>query len=176
MSESSSSNIQTLNSRFKLLDRPVAIPGRCVVCGAVDRPVVDTGWSIDYYGVVYFCVLCLAEVSGVIGMVDGKLLQAAEMDSARQFEVYIQKHELKVITNEQHLFWLTTVSRLYDDITNDSIISNVQDNIETTPTEPTADEDVIGTVEQEFNFALDEGSSSVSASSSNGDKLFELGD
>lgn len=174
MSESSPSNIQTLNSRFKLLPRPVAIPGKCVVCGAVDRPVVDTGWSIDYYGVVYFCVFCLTEVAGVIGMVDSKLLEAAEMDSARQFDAYIQDNGLKVITNEQYLSWADTVSRLHADFVSGDIISLIPMDQQTALTEPATDEDVSRVIEQEFDFTFDEGPVSVSTSSSDGDELFEL--
>lgn len=172
MSESSSSNIQTLNSRFKLLDRPVAIPGKCVVCGAVDRPVVDTGWSIDYYGVVYFCVFCLTEVAEVIGMINGKLLQAAEMNSARQFEDYIQKNELKVITNEQYLLWTGLISDLHADFADSNSHFHVQNSKESTSTEPTTNEDVSGITEQEFEFAINERSSGVSTSGSDGEFLF----
>lgn len=48
---------------------PPALPGKCVVCGSVDCPdgYVDTGWEIDFYGVVYFCAYCLRETLGVIG-------------------------------------------------------------------------------------------------------------
>lgn len=174
MSESSSFNIQTLNSRFKLLDRPVAIPGKCVVCGAVDRPVVDTTWSIDYYGVVYFCVFCLAEVAGVIGMIDSRLLEAAEMNSARQFEEYLRINGLKVIKNEQYISWVSSISQLHADITDYSGDFDVQDDIKPTQSESATDENVSRVIEQEFDFAFDEGPISVSASSSDGDKLFNI--
>jgi hypothetical protein len=158
-----------------LLDRPQAIPGKCVVCGAVDRPVVDTTWSIDYYGVVYFCVFCLTEVASIIGMVDGKLLEAAEANSARQIEDYIQKNDLKVITNEQYFSWVDLISRLHADITINSSISDVVSVNKSTQTEPTADEDVSRTIEQEFDFTFDERPTSIPASSSDGDVLFNLG-
>jgi hypothetical protein len=34
----------------------MASPGKCAVCGAVDRPVIDFGMDLDYYGAVLFCV------------------------------------------------------------------------------------------------------------------------
>lgn len=175
MSESSSSNIQTLHSRFKLLDRPVVIPGKCVVCGAVDRPVVDFQFSMEYYGVVYFCVFCLAEVATVIGMVDGKLLEAAETDSARQFRDYIQSNDLKVITNEQYLSWSDLIGRLHVAFVTPDLGSWLSMDETATQTESTTDEDASRAIEQEFNFTLDEGPTSVSASSSDGDVLFNIG-
>lgn len=52
-----------VRSRFSLSARPFAAPGKCAVCGAVDRPVVDFGLDLDEYGVVYFCVSCLTQVA-----------------------------------------------------------------------------------------------------------------
>lgn len=48
---------------------PPALPGKCVVCGSVscNDGFVDTGWEIDFYGVVYFCANCIREVLGVVG-------------------------------------------------------------------------------------------------------------
>lgn len=54
-----------INGRFRYLERPAIAPGKCAVCGAVDRPVVDIGLDLDFYGVVYFCVDCLGEASRV---------------------------------------------------------------------------------------------------------------
>jgi hypothetical protein len=65
-------------SRFVLLDRPLAHPGICKVCGASDRPVIDFGASDDS-GAIYFCVHCLTEVAkGALNLVD-----ASDLDKAR---------------------------------------------------------------------------------------------
>lgn len=48
-----------INGRFKYSEKPLASPGKCAVCGAVDRPVIDFGFDLDYYGAVFFCVDCL---------------------------------------------------------------------------------------------------------------------
>lgn len=58
-------------SRFQLLPTPIAIPGKCATCGSVDRPVIDFGINIDFYGVFYLCVGCLTEAAQEIGMVTG---------------------------------------------------------------------------------------------------------
>lgn len=71
--------LSQLNGRFKLLDRPMALPGKCAVCGAVNRPVVDFDMDLDVYGAVYFCVECLTCAAALLGMVDGALLTRAEL-------------------------------------------------------------------------------------------------
>jgi hypothetical protein len=71
--------LSQINGRFKLLDRPAALPGKCAVCGAVDKPVVDIGLDLDFYGVVYFCVECMKAAAEILGMVDGALLTRAEL-------------------------------------------------------------------------------------------------
>lgn len=45
-----------VNGRFKYLERPAALPGKCAVCGRVDVPVLDFGLDVDYFGAVYICV------------------------------------------------------------------------------------------------------------------------
>lgn len=50
-----------INGRFKFLERPAALPGKCACCGAVDKPVLDFGMDLDFYGAVYLCVECLGE-------------------------------------------------------------------------------------------------------------------
>jgi hypothetical protein len=174
MPESSSSSVLSTVSRFKLLERPLAIPGKCVTCGAVDRPVIDTGWNIDYYGVVYFCTFCLTEVATVIGMVDGKLLRKAEADSARSFRDYLVSHKLRVISNEQYFSWVDTISSLHNDIIIDERVEYVPTDKETASTEPTADENIRRTAKQEPYVIVDEGPISVSDGSVDGDKLFNF--
>ena len=50
-----------INGRFKMLERPVALPGKCACCGAVNKPVLDFNFDLDFYGAVYLCVECLGE-------------------------------------------------------------------------------------------------------------------
>lgn len=45
-----------INGRFKYLERPAALPGKCAVCGRVDVPVLDFGLDVDYFGAVVICV------------------------------------------------------------------------------------------------------------------------
>lgn len=57
-----------INGRFKILERPASAPGKCAVCGSVERPVLDFGFDLDFYGVVYICVDCLREGASVAGI------------------------------------------------------------------------------------------------------------
>jgi hypothetical protein len=61
--------MDTATGRVQLLNTPVAAPGTCILCGGADKPVVDFGKQIEWYGAVYFCMDCIREVSQVIGYV-----------------------------------------------------------------------------------------------------------
>ncbi len=50
-----------INGRFKMLERPASLPGKCACCGAVNKPVLDFNFDLDFYGAVYLCVDCLGE-------------------------------------------------------------------------------------------------------------------
>jgi hypothetical protein len=53
---------------MKLLDSYQAAPGHCKVCGTASRtPVIDMGWSEDYYGAVYLCIACAEELGALAG-------------------------------------------------------------------------------------------------------------
>lgn len=54
------------NSRFKYLEPPFPLPGKCAVCGNVKRPVVDFGANIDPYGAVLICTACVAEAHALL--------------------------------------------------------------------------------------------------------------
>lgn len=174
MSVSSLPITQNVNSRAQLLDRPLAIPGKCVICGAVDRPVIDTRWNIDYYGVVYFCIDCLREVASILGMVDGSLLREAEVNSAQAFEKELVKRDLKVISNEQYLSWVATISNFHADFTRDSLLCRPTLDEGATRTESATDEDSRGTSKQEPESIIDERSTSVPTSSGDGSNPFDF--
>ena len=54
-----------INGRFKVSEKPLVAPGKCACCGAVDRPVVDFGFDVDFYGTILMCGNCLREALGV---------------------------------------------------------------------------------------------------------------
>jgi hypothetical protein len=55
----------------KILPLPLALPGKCLVCGASDnndgREYIDIGFELDFYGVIYFCTHCFGEVALGVG-------------------------------------------------------------------------------------------------------------
>jgi hypothetical protein len=85
--------------RIQILERPMALPAKCIVCGGVDRPVLDFQFDIEYYGAVYFCVECLTDVVSKIGYAPVAEVEARELearnvigksrDIVRQLEVEI---------------------------------------------------------------------------------------
>lgn len=88
------------SSRFKILERPLVAPGKCAVCGAADKPVVDFGFDLDWYGVVYFCVECLTEIGKTIGMVHGEELRVYEGKFEQSLQHYLTQHDFALVTNE----------------------------------------------------------------------------
>lgn len=62
--------LSEINGRFQILNRPMALPAKCCVCGAVNKPVLDFGLSLDWYGAVYICVEDLQAAARIVGMVD----------------------------------------------------------------------------------------------------------
>lgn len=78
----------SVNSRFQLIDRPVKAPGKCTVCGASDRPVIDIRMDLEAIDIkewvvditVYFCVLCLTEcATTILDMVPAAQLRDAQL-------------------------------------------------------------------------------------------------
>jgi len=74
--------MEQINSRFKITERPFNAPGKCLICGSVDRPVVDFGLEgefstlentelgetkfqrfTDFVGVAYWCRDCVREAA-----------------------------------------------------------------------------------------------------------------
>lgn len=171
--------VAPINSRFKITERPFAAPGKCAVCGAVDRPVVDFGLNIEWYGRVYFCTECLTEVAQIIQMVPLEMLHAVDKGSRQSITSYLNNHNLKVITDEQYVSILGLVSSLSDvasSIRDSSSDEAPVDDAENAPTESgtkSADADQPNrTNEQDDRDSGSEGPSSVPADSSDGTDPF----
>lgn len=60
--------------RIQILDNPVAPPAKCIVCGAATgddkRKFIDFGFTEEWYGVIYFCSLCLTEIFTELNFVE----------------------------------------------------------------------------------------------------------
>lgn len=89
------------NSRFQVVDRPVAAPGKCAVCGATDRACVDFGMDIDDYGVFYLCTHCMREGALVTGLVvTVEDYDFERMKAGQSISDYLTAHHMKVVTDE----------------------------------------------------------------------------
>lgn len=59
-------------SRVQVLDNPILAPGTCCLCGSAGgdgRKFIDFGKQLDWFGAVYFCSHCIAEVARSIGFI-----------------------------------------------------------------------------------------------------------
>jgi len=87
-------------SRFQLLERPLASPGNCAVCGTTAHQVVDFGLNIDFYGAFYLCVRCLAEGAAQIDMVPRKEVTELEEKAGQSLHSQLMQRELTAVSNE----------------------------------------------------------------------------
>lgn len=87
--------------RFKLTNLPLVAPGKCACCGAVDRPVVDFDFTIQFYGAVLLCETCLAEAARVIDMVPGSELDTVERGATQSFNIQLSEKKMKAVSHEQ---------------------------------------------------------------------------
>jgi hypothetical protein len=65
-------------ARVQAIDKPIQAPGQCCLCGSAGdskRKFIDFGKQLDWYGAVYFCTICIAEVALASGF-----LPVAEFD------------------------------------------------------------------------------------------------
>lgn len=80
-------NHNAVQSRFKILDYPHALPCKCVVCGSGGgdgRKFVDFGFDLDYYGVVYFCTTCFTEPLNIQGWLSPPQVETIKAEMSLQ--------------------------------------------------------------------------------------------
>jgi len=70
-------NGEETSSRFQVLDRPMQPPGTCSVCGNPDGQVIDFGLSLDFYGCVYICIICLNAAAEKAGLFEARGIEVA---------------------------------------------------------------------------------------------------
>lgn len=167
-----------LNSRFQTYPVPMASPGKCSVCGSVDRPVVDFGLTVEFYGAVVICVLCLTEAARNIQMVPLSELKAAEKSLTQSFEQQLRERNLVVISYEQYNAITMALGGILDTLfsTNTSSDAMVAEKTERTdyPVLEYTEPDIFGfngVIEQEHDTAVGERPASVSSSDSDGESF-----
>lgn len=89
----------TAQSRIKLIDTPVAAPGVCCLCGTAGgdgRAFIDFGKQLDWYGAVYFCSFCLAEVAEAIGYIP--IVAYDELNKkSRELQIAFDQYQAKMM-------------------------------------------------------------------------------
>lgn len=170
-----------LNSRFQTYPSPVSSPGKCAVCGAVDRPVVDFGMDIQFYGAVMFCFECMASAARTIDMVPRSELVTAEESLTQSFKQQIDQRDLVAVNRERYTTILMAVSGLSDLLLSASSNSDDLVAVQTEQEQPSLfdndAESVFGTdgvVEQKHDAAVGKGRNSVSKRNGNGNAGFDL--
>lgn len=67
---------------FIIEGSPTALPGKCVVCGSTGcdgRVFVDFGFTIEFYGRVYFCNFCFDEITNYLGYMSPVNVERSEL-------------------------------------------------------------------------------------------------
>lgn len=175
------SEVDLLNSRFKLHDYPIAPPGKCAVCGAVDRPVIDFDMTIQFYGAVFICVLCMGEAARRINMVPAADLEVAKEGLTQSFNEQLMSRDLVALSNDRYRNLLVAIGRVSDSVLLADSSYNVVVESETGATEleilgddsETESRDD-GVTEQEHDSVVSKRSDSVPTDSSNGTDIFDF--
>jgi len=178
-------------SRFQLLPSPVTHPGKCAVCGAVNRPVVDFGANVDFYGALYFCESCLAEAATLIGMIPAETLEGVRVEAGQSIREYLFQKQMRVVTDEFYNAAVNFIGAFHLSNAVDPIYSVPEDDEsdgaevpddangtpETVVSTDATDSEFVGEPgkaeseidEQGFDFAFDEGPDSVPDDSGDGE-------
>lgn len=116
------------NSRFQIIPSPLLSPGKCMVCGTPNRPVVDFNLELNVNGYafrVYVCILCMQDADS---QVTGYLESIGEVKSgADTLASYLTTNNLKVISDEHYdnlVFWASGLGGLVDSVVSDPLNSS----------------------------------------------------
>lgn len=175
-------------SRMQYLHLPVVHPGKCACCGSIERPVVDFGMTIEFYGAVLLCVTCLAEAGQIVGLVPVAELRAAQESLAQSIDENLKQAGKVAITNEQHdslalavrglsdlVFSFDDRRNSVDDVSSGDNEPDVLDALN--GTEPESIEELLGVsgiTEQESDASERKGPNGVSSDSGDGNPNFAI--
>lgn len=167
-----------VTSRFRILDTPTIQPGKCAVCGAVDRPVVDFDTTVPLYGAILLCFSCTQEAARGLGMVDRKELDTAQENLAQTLEEQLKNAGMIGVPRERYDSFAMVISGFYDaflpsGVRNSAPLAGphgeIQPELFDDIAEGTAGD--VGSPKQDDNTIIGEGSSSVSSGSKHGSAI-----
>lgn len=114
-------------SKYRILAVPDLKPGKCANCGSAkqDRNYVDFGLLVDWYGVVYLCSHCIADIARESGVFEELRTQMLKLVNKNEMKTSLQAqgealHETVVRTFKEFEEFYVNLHSLRDDIPADS--------------------------------------------------------
>ena len=105
--------------QFQIFERAIHVPHECAVCktqGAVENPVIDLEVQIDFYGMVYLCSSCVANIANHFGHIPPKHAEELqeEVVSLRAKVARIPEITERLVNNVRDLSIAATADLLSD--------------------------------------------------------------
>ncbi len=82
-------------SKYTIHDFPISQPGKCANCGAArsdGRKYLDIGLELEFYGIVVFCSICVADFARTLGLYRANELRILQLE--QKIENLLQHKEL----------------------------------------------------------------------------------
>lgn len=113
------SETSPLDARVRLIDVPVASPGKCVICGKSEheKGFIDPRLDFDFHGTLYFCADCGGEIANVLGYISP--------EQAIMLAKHVQQLEREL---EIHRDALLNLESAVEDLTNYRMLRNAVDD------------------------------------------------
>lgn len=123
-------------TKYRITDIPDTQPGKCSNCGGFSRDgrkYVDIGVEVEFYGILMFCSLCVADIARTLGL--------------------FKAHEIKILQLEEEVSRLKTQSIDAEELKNTVLqtyekVKSVFDNSSGTPDVTATDATSVESVEQ----------------------------
>ena len=106
---------QSSTSRFQVVERPFALPAKCLVCGGGNKRSLDFVCNIPIYGAVDLCIECVGEAARQFGFLSPGELVDSKLRTEQSLNTYLNDNDLVVISREQYNSIADAVRSLSDD-------------------------------------------------------------
>lgn len=114
-----------VTSRFRILANPNVLPGKCAVCGATDRAVIDFDATIPMYGAILICMNCMTEAAQGIGMATREDFTELQETLAQSMNEHLAFHGLIGVPRDRYSDIVVAVSGLSDAL----LFSDISDSV-----------------------------------------------
>lgn len=125
-----------IKSKYFITKEP-ALPAKCVGCYNDKLELIDTTFSIDYYGAVLICSDCAKEMVSLIGFIDPEReRKALELSNELTQELEIEKKKVEALEDVVRAYGLWQFT-LTDE--SDSDLSTIKDEESSNSSEGSGD-------------------------------------